>query len=170
MTAHGDFGDSVHSLAYDELRRIATALRRRDPYSTLTTTSLVAEAWLKLMAARPRHVESDQHLRHIVVRAMRQVLVDSARRRRASKRMGVHVELDAADVDIAVGSDEQVLALHDQLERFSQVYPRAASVVEARFFGGLDVRETAELLGIAEITVARDWRLARAWLRVGLEG
>jgi len=160
--------DELYSLAYDELKRLASAVRRGDLFATVTTTALVNEAWLKLVASRAIAFESEAHFRHIVIRAMRQVLVDSARRRRATKRGGIMVTVDDS-IALDDGAEERILAIDAALERLAELSPRQARIVEARFFGGLDVLETARVLGISEATVHRDWRLARAWLAMELD-
>ncbi|MDT8437299.1 MAG: ECF-type sigma factor [Gemmatimonadota bacterium] len=182
-TAKRDAGvDELFSLAYEELRRLAAAVRRDDPAATLSPTGLVNEAWLKLAATPGLRPASRLHLKRIAARAMRQVLVEAARRRRAAKRGGeraAFVALDEVeDRTIAVGtaamagdsaagavvSAEEVLSLDAALARLAALSPRQAEVVELRFFGGWSVAETARLVGISEATVLRDWRAARAWL------
>lgn len=157
--------DEVFSLAYDELRRLAAAVRRSDPGATATPTTLVHAAWLKL-SANPRVAEtSPLHFRRIAGRAMRQVLVEAARRRHAQKRGGLDAEFVTLDESIADADwAGDVLGLDAALERLAAVAPRQAQLVESRFFGGLDVAEAAGLLGISEATALRDWRAARAWL------
>ena len=159
--------DDLYSVAYDELKRLASAVRYGDPFATVTTTALVNEAWLKLASSAAVSFANEQHFKHIVVRAMRQVLVDSARRRRAIKREAVLVEINES-VPAPAAPEERVLAIDAALNKLSALNPRQASVVEARFFGGLDVAETAALLGVSEATIARDWRLARAFLSMEL--
>jgi RNA polymerase sigma factor (TIGR02999 family) len=156
--------DEMFSLAYEELRRLASAVRRDEANVTMNPTALVHEAWLKL-AASSVHADSQLHFKRIAARAMRQVLVDLARRRNAEKRGAgvVAITLDEAR-DEAASSAEEVLALDEALEELGKVAPRQAAVVESRFFGGFDTLETALLLDISEATVTRDWRSARAWL------
>ena len=155
----------LFSLTYEELRRLASSVRRGDPSATLTPTALVNEAWLKLarspaVAALPR-----VHFKRIAARAMRQVLVEAARRRSADKRGGgaPAVTFDE-DLESTTSTNEELLALEAALDKLARLNPRQATMVEYRFFGGLDVRETSELLGVSEATVLRDWRAARAWL------
>lgn len=157
--------DRLFVSAYEELRRLAAAVRGTGSVVTITPTALVNEAWLKLSASANLHPTSRLHFKRIAARAMRQVLVEAARRRNAAKRGGgaVLVTLDEA-LEPAAGASEDMLALDAALEVLARVAPRQAQVVESRFFGGLDVAETAELLGISEATVLRDWRAARAWL------
>jgi RNA polymerase sigma factor (TIGR02999 family) len=155
--------DALFALAYDELRRIARRVRG-DRNETLSTTALVHEAYLKLL---PSAVPANDaaHFKLLIARAMREVLIDSARRRHAGKRGGedVAVTLDE-DLQAAPLRAAQLLDLHTALEDLERVDPRRAAVVECRFFGGLDVEETAAALGLSTATVKRDWRVARAWL------
>jgi RNA polymerase sigma factor (TIGR02999 family) len=161
--------DHLFSAAYEELRRLAASVRRGDPSATLSPTALVNEAWLKLAASPALGVTSQLHFKRIAARAMRQVLVEAARRRTAEKRGGADAAFVTFDETVngapgAGSGSEEVLALDGALDELARIAPRQAQLVESRFFGGLDVRETAELLGISEATVLRDWRAARAWL------
>jgi RNA polymerase sigma factor (TIGR02999 family) len=157
--------DHLFSVAYEELRRLATRVRQDDPSATLTPTALVNEAWIKLAATPGLAAVSRLHFKRIAARAMRQVLIEAARRRRAAKRGGglAVVTFDEA-MDPGVGSADELLALDDALTELARLEPRQAMMVESRFFGGLDVAETAQLLGVSEATILRDWRAARAWL------
>lgn len=157
--------DQLFSAAYEELRRLAASVRRGDPSATLTPTALVHEAWLKLSATPELAATSPLHFKRIAARAMRQVLVDAARRRTADKRGGGQalVTFDEA-LEITATTSEDVLALDQALQELALQSPRQAEMVESRFFGGLEVAETAELLGVSEATVLRDWRAAKAWL------
>jgi len=157
--------DRLFTSAYQELRRLASSVRRDDPGATLTPTALVNEAWLKLASSSRLAPASRLHFKRIAARAMRQVLVEAARRRLAGKRGGgaALVTFDDA-LGEPVSSSEEVLALDAALDGLARVAPRQALMVESRFFGGLDVAETAELLAVSEATILRDWRAARAWL------
>lgn len=161
----GDRGslDSLFTLAYDELRRIAKRVRG-DRSQTLSTTALVHEAYLKLLPAKIPANDA-AHFKLLIARAMREVLIDAARRRQAGKRGGgdLAVTLDD-DIQAVPLKAAELLELHDALEELNRVDPRRASVVECRFFGGLDIDETAAALGLSSATVKRDWRIARAWL------
>jgi len=158
--------DAMFSATYEELRRLASIVRRSEPHSTLTPTALVNEAWIKLSRSPGFAQTSPLHFKRIAARAMRQVLVEAARRRLACKRGGP----DSVTIAFGDGSDvansccNDVLALHRALEELARVEPRQAQMVEGRFFGGLEVSETATLLGVSEATVLRDWRAAKAWL------
>jgi RNA polymerase sigma factor (TIGR02999 family) len=159
--------DDLFSAAYEELRRLASAVRRSDHASTRSATTLVNEAWVKL-ASSPRFTAvSHLHFKRIAARAMRQVLIEAARRRHATKRGGGEIQfvtLDECASGIGVGGADEILALETALAALAQVSPRQAEMVECRFFGGLDVGETAAALEVSEATVQRDWRAAKAWL------
>jgi RNA polymerase sigma factor (TIGR02999 family) len=158
---------------YDELRRMASRLMRRErPDHTLQASALVNEALLRLLSGEALADAPDRrYLFGAAAQAMRQVLVDHARRRRTSKRPGnrARVPLDT----VLAAFDERgldVIALHEALEGLAQAHPRQAQVVELRFFGGLSVPEVVEALGVSDTTVETDWRFARAWLRGQLGG
>jgi RNA polymerase sigma factor (TIGR02999 family) len=160
-----DARERLFPLVYEELRQVARrALRRERPDHTLRPTELVHEAFLKLGAAEGPW-QDRAHFLGVAARAMRQILVDHARRRLAGKRGGGMVPTTLEDI----GSDEglppeEVLALDAALDRLEQMDARLRSLVEYRFFGGLSDREIAELLQVSERTVNRDWAKARAWL------
>ena len=150
---------------YDELRDLARRVRRGRATPTLNTTALLHEAYVKLLPTRTLAVEDRSHFRSIVARAMRQVLVDAARHLATEKRGGGRFLITMTDsIPDAPVEPLDVLALDRALAELARVDPRRAQVVEFRFFGGLDVEQTAEAMGIAPATVKRDWRLARAWL------
>jgi len=163
--------DAVFSLAYEELRRLARSIRRNDLRGSLTPTAIVNEAWIKLSRTPAVASVSPLHFKRIAARAMRQVLVDAARRRQTQIR-GVEIQRVTFDeathlgLQTALSSDREVLALDAALDRLAQLEPRQAALVEARFFGGLAMAEVTELLGISEATALRDWRAAKAWLAV----
>jgi RNA polymerase sigma factor (TIGR02999 family) len=158
--------DHLFSATYEELRRLASTVRRGDPSATLNPTALVNEAWIKLAKSPEIAATSRLHFKRIAARAMRQLLVEAARRRKAGKR-GADVEItvtfDAAEQK-APSDREDLLALDRALDELAQMNERQAIMVESRFFGGLDIPETAELLNVSEATVLRDWRAAKAWL------
>jgi RNA polymerase sigma factor (TIGR02999 family) len=158
--------DHLFSVTYEELRRLASAVRRDDPNATLNPTALVNEAYLKLADSPHLASTSPLHFKRIAARAMRQVLIEAARRRNAGKRGGGDVAMVTFDdslEEIATTSSE-LLALDEALDELARIHPRQAQMVESRFFGGLDVAETAQLLEVSEATVLRDWRAAKAWL------
>jgi RNA polymerase sigma factor (TIGR02999 family) len=162
-------------VVYEELRRLASTIRRGDGSGalTLTPTALVNEAWLKL-AHTPRVAQTSRaHFKRIAGRAMRQVLVEAARRRTARKRAAgssiVMVPFEE-ETDAPVMSESHILALDVALRDLARMQPRQAAIVEGRFFGGLDTHELAELLQVSASTIGNDWRLARAWLSSQLRG
>jgi RNA polymerase sigma-70 factor, ECF subfamily len=153
-------------VTYEELRRLAATVRRGDPSATLNPTALVNEAWLKLASSRHFASTSRLHFKRLAARAMRQLLIEAARRRTAQKHGGQEnftVTFDES-VDQKPSSGKDLLALDTALQELEKMNPRQALMVESRFFGGLDVAETAELLEVSEATVLRDWRSAKAWL------
>jgi RNA polymerase sigma factor (TIGR02999 family) len=157
--------DHLFSVTYEELRRLASSVRRSDANASLSPTTLVNEAWLKLRNSPRLAGLSRLHFARIAARAMRQVLIEAARRRNARKRGGGlrAVTLDDA-ADQTPSAADELLGLDAALEELARLQPRQALVVETRFFGGLDVAASAELLGVSEATILRDWRAAKAWL------
>lgn len=157
--------DDLFAVVYSELRRLAHVVRQDRAGETLNTTALVHEAYERLVPAEDIEVENRAHFFRLAARAMRFVLTDSARRRKAAKRGGDQV---LVTFDEGVHPDavqlEEVIALDDALTRLEDLDQRQAHVVECRFFAGLSVEETAQALGVASATVKRDWRAARAWL------
>ena len=158
--------DQLFSITYEELRRLASSVKRGDPNATLSPTTLVHEAWLKLANSPHLATTSRLHFKRIAARAMRQLLVEAARRRHARKRGGEGVILVTFDESLAEAAScgEDLLALDAALEELARMSPRQAMMVESRFFGGLDISETAALLDVSEATILRDWRAAKAWL------
>jgi len=159
--------DDLFSLVYEELRRLASFVRKNEVNAALNSTALVHEAWLKLKDSPDLASTTPQHFKAIAAKAMRQVLVDEARRRGARKRGGAGEAIFVASGDsleLAAPCDEELLALDSALEELARLNPRQAQMVESRFFGGLNVAETAELLGVSESAIERDWRTAKAWL------
>jgi RNA polymerase sigma factor (TIGR02999 family) len=166
----GSFNDLVPAV-YDELRVLARSqLRRLRPGQTLDTTALVHEAYLKLSDADPRW-QSRRHFFATAAKVMRHLLVDAARRSGAAKRGGGAEHLALRDDDAVLTQEaETVLAIDQALQELAANLPRLARVVECRFFGGLTDEETAEVLGVTDRTVRRDWVKARAWLHQRLAG
>jgi RNA polymerase sigma factor (TIGR02999 family) len=158
--------DRLFSVTYEELRRIAARVRRGDWATSLSPTVLVNEAWMKLAASPALRSTSLLHFKRIAARAMRQVLVQAARRRQATKRGGDHAIFVTFDesVEQAAQTVDDLLALDLALDDLARVNPRQAAMVESRYFAGLEVPEIATLLGVSEATIQRDWRAARAWL------
>ncbi len=153
-------------LVYDELHRLAGCYMRREPGGqTLQTTALVHEAYLRLVDQTRVRWQNRAHFFAIAAQMMRRILVDHARSRHYAKRGGGArpVSLDAAP-PISAERAGELVELDDALASLARIDPRKARVVELRFFGGLSVEETAELLGVSPNTVMRDWNMARAWL------
>lgn len=164
-----DAVDGLMPLVYDELKRLARGQLVRNPGArvTLHTTALVHEAYLKFSAQTSLDLESRSHFYAIAARAMRQVLVDRARKRQAAKRGGGVAPTEFEDehhrsVDVEV---ETVLALEQALEALAGENERHVRVVECRFFAGMSVAETALALQVSDRTVERDWMQAKGWLR-----
>jgi RNA polymerase sigma factor (TIGR02999 family) len=162
--------DEVFSAAYEELRRLAAAVRRNERGFTLTPTALVNEAWLKLARTPAVAQTSKLHFKRIAARAMRQVLVEAARRRTAQKRGGSHAVFVTFDDSLSAATAwaDDLVGLDAALESLALAHPRQAQLVESRFFGGLELAESAEALGVSLATAERDWRAARAWLSAEL--
>lgn len=158
--------DRVFAATYGELKRLAVTLKRGDSSPTLTPTVLVNEAWLKLAGSPALGALPPLEFKRVAARAMRQVLVEAARRRHAGKRGGPNPAVVTFDEALGDGrpTETDVIEIHEAIEALAAVSPRQAGMVEARFFGGFEVPEIAQLLEISEATVLRDWRAARAWL------
>lgn len=157
--------DDLFSSTYEELRRLAAAVGRDDPSATLNPTALVNEAYARLARSHDFQVDSSLHFKRIAARAMRQILVEAARRRGAQKRLDGRLLVTLDDrVDKGHEITAEVLALDEALDGLHRMEPRQAQVVELRFFGGLELTEVADVLEVSSATVSRDWRAARAWL------
>jgi RNA polymerase sigma factor (TIGR02999 family) len=169
----GDTGalEELTPLVYAELRDLAEHYMRQEQGDhTLQPTALVHEAYLRLAGVRAPKFENRVHFYGAAAQVMRRILVDHARRRRATKRGSGAVVVALDDVDIAgITPDLDLVALDEALTNLAAVAPRAARVVELRYFGGLSVVESAEVLDVAPITVKRQWAFARAWLHRALE-
>jgi RNA polymerase sigma factor (TIGR02999 family) len=161
--------DRMFAATYQELRRLASKVRSDDPRATLNPTALVNEAWFKLANYPALELKSKLDFKRLAAHAMRQLLIESARRRYADKRGGnlVFVTFDES-LEYAPAGAKDLLALNTALDALAQLNPRQALMVEYRFFGGLEVPEIAEQLGVSEATVLRDWRAAKAWIAAEL--
>src|SRR4029434_1121088 len=172
-------------LVYDELRRIAASyVRGERAGQTLQATALVNEAFVRMAAERTRHFNGRTHFLAIAALSMRQILIQRARARRALKRGGAPARVTLSDErlapeKIAAGftaadqnraADIDVLALDEALRKLAELDPGLAQIVELRYFGGLTVEETAEVVGVSPATVKRQWTLARVWLKRCLDG
>ena len=155
---------------YTELRDLAGHVWRGNPSRTLTRTALLNEAFLRLARSSGVSPKDDLHFKRIAASAMRRVLIDAARRRQSLKRGEGWVEVPASDVaqPDELGLDGLV-ALHRAIDKLAVGSRRAASLVELRFFGGLEVGEAAAVLGISAAQAGRDWRAAKAWLEAELQ-
>lgn len=164
-------GQELMVRAYQDLRRLAAAqLRGERPGHTLQATALVHELYLRLFAGDPPSWEDRAHFLATAARQLRHLVIDHARRRNARKRGGPHARVDVDLLGLAgLPLDARVLDLDEALLALEQLEPRAASVVELRFFGGLDEKEIAAAVGISVATVKRDWTFARSWLQVRMK-
>jgi RNA polymerase sigma factor (TIGR02999 family) len=163
--------DRLFPIVYERLRDIAHAHLGRDGTGrTVSTTALVHEAYLKLVDAERVQWQDRNHFFSLASRAMRQILIDYARRHSASRRGGELHRVDLDDVQIAVVERAAtLLALDEALTRLAAFSPRLAQVVELRFFGGLTEEEAAKVLGVTDRTVRREWIKARGWLQQELQ-
>ena len=163
--------EKLMPLVYDELRRVASNyLRRERQNHTLQPTALVNEAYLKLVDQKA-HWQNRAQFYGVAAQLMRRILVDHARQHQAAKRGGSkqqRLSITSARV-IAETPEVDLLAVHEALEELKQFDPQQERIVELRFFGGLSIEETAEVMGIGHATVERDWKMARAWLRKKLD-
>jgi RNA polymerase sigma factor (TIGR02999 family) len=157
-------------LVYDELRRLAASyLRRERPGQTLQATALVHEAYVRLINEKSHNWQNRTHFLAIAALSMRQILVQRARTRKATKRGGdpIRIELDERLLPASSAHQDEIdlVALDEALDRLAALDQRQAKVVELRYFGGLGVADVAAALEISPATVKRDWTLARAWLK-----
>lgn len=163
----GDSGDAFLKLVYEELHRQAHRYLQRERIGhTLQTTALVHEAYLRLVEQKSVAWESRSHFYAIAATMMRRILIDYAKAKHRVRRGGVHSDLaleNALTIRVSE-TDCDLLALDEALNRLTEKEAQLAKVVELRFFSGLDVVETAEVLGLSESTIKRDWRMAKAWL------
>ena len=159
--------DRLMSVVYEELHRLARRyMRRESPGHTLQTSALLNEAFLRLVDQKNVQWQNRAHFYGIAAQMMRRILVDYARTRNYSKRGG-GVRAMSLDEGLIVSDERsaEVVAVHEALEELARFDARKGQIVELRFFGGLSIEETAEILGVSPGTVMRDWTLAKAWLR-----
>ncbi len=164
--------DQLAPLVYQELHRMAHRhMQREQSGHTLQTTALVNEAYLRLVDAKDIRWQDRAHFFAVSAQMMRRILVDAAKARLAGKRGGrsPHVNLDEA-MDAVPERPGDLVALDEALDALAEMDPRKGRVVELRFFGGMSVEETAEVLGISPQSVMRDWKLAKAWLMREMKG
>ena len=173
MLREMDSGDAraaerLLTIVYDELRQLAAAkMAHERPGHTLQPTALVHEAWLRLGGDAQPAWQNRRHFFCAAAEAMRRVLISNARRKRAARRGAgaVHVAFDAAEAGIAAPvPDDDLLRVHEALDRLAAEDPRKAELVKLRYFVGLSVEQAAEALGTSLRTAKRDWAYARAWL------
>lgn len=164
--------DKLMPVVYDELRRQAARyLRREQVGHTLQTTALIHEAYVRLVDQRNVQWQNRAHFFGIAAQMMRRILVDHARTKKRAKRGGSNIKVSLADATVAAkGQDLDVVALDEALNRLAKIDEQQSRVVELRFFSGLTVEETAEVMGISPATVKRDWSMAKAWLHRELSG
>ena len=151
-----------------ERKRVARGARQGErPGHTLRTTALVHEVFLRLVAQDRAHITNRNHFLSVAARAMRRILVDHERRRRAAKRGGPGEPEPLLEIDAPVDADvtPDLLDLHDALDELARIEERQARLVELRYFGGLTIPEATEVLGVSQATLERDWTAARLWLR-----
>lgn len=157
--------DALMPLVYEELRRLARHyLQRERPDHTLQSTALVHEAYVRLLGQDPPEWKSRAHFFGVAARLMRQILVDHARGHHAAKRGGNSLKLTLNEGMGSKGKDFDLIALDDALNNLAEISPQQSQIVELRFFSGLTIEDTSEVLGISPATVKRNWTTARAWL------
>ena len=165
--------DDLIPVVYDDLRRMAAGYMQREPPGhPLQPTALVSEAYIRLVDQRRVKWRNRAHFFGVAAEMMRRILVDQARRRRAGRRGRDWERVTLTGLDLALNEPSQldVLALHESLERLAVFDPQQARIVELRYFGGLTIEEVAEVVGVSEATIAREWTIAKAWLRANLSG
>jgi RNA polymerase sigma factor (TIGR02999 family) len=153
-------------LVYRELRRLAShKMAHERPGQTLQPTALVHEAWLRLVAAKNPQFENKAHFFAAAAEAMRRILIDRARRKLANRHGGGQATEELNEAEIATDEpDEQLLAVHDALDKLAKEYPRHAELVKLRYFAGMTIPEAARLMGVSVSTANNYWLLARTWL------
>lgn len=159
-------------LVYDELRKLAAArMAGESPNQTLQPTALVHEAWLRLAGNEDVRWDSRAHFFGAAAEAMRRILIDNARRKRAQRHGGSQQRMDLADMEIAAPEkDDELLAIAEALEQFAALDRQKAELVKLRYFAGLTIEEAAKVLGISLATAKRWWTYARAWLFQYIQG
>jgi RNA polymerase sigma factor (TIGR02999 family) len=165
--------EQLLAMVYDELRRLAAdKMARERPGHTLQPTALVHEAWLRLGGDAQPAWQNRRHFFGAAAEAMRRVLIGNARRKHAARRgLDVqHLDIDAPDIEIVTPiQDEELLRVHEALDRLAVEDPRKAELVKLRYFAGMSIEEAAKALDISDRTAKRDWTYARAWLGEAIE-
>jgi RNA polymerase sigma factor (TIGR02999 family) len=164
--------DKLVPLVYDELRRQAARYLRHERVGhTLQTTALIHEAYLRLVDQKNVQWQNRAHFFGIAAQMMRRILVDHARTKKRAKRGGSDIRVSLSDANLkAQGQDLDIVALDEALERLAAIDEQQSRIVELKFFSGLTVEETAEILSISPATVKRDWSMAKAWLHREISG
>ena len=168
----GQASEELLPLVYESLRKLAGArLAHEQPGQTLQATALVHEAWMRLVGDGDKKAWNNRgHFFAAAAEAMRRILVDRARRKGRIRHGGQFERVDLAHVTIATeDSDETIVAIHEALEKLSQISPEKAEIVKLRYFTGMEHKEIAEILGVSEPTVRRHWAFARSWLYAELK-
>ena len=164
--------DQLLILVYDELRRLAAfKMAQEAPGQTLQPTALVHEAWLRLVGERNPTFNDRAHFFRAAAEAMRRILIDRARRKHTEKHGGQFERVDILDLQVAApDEDEQVLSVHEALEKFALDHPVQAELVKLRYFAGMTNEEVAQVLGISVTSAKKYWAFSRAWLVNEIEG
>ena len=164
--------DELMPLVYDELRRLANRhLIREGQGNSLQSTAIVHEAYLRLISQQNLSWQNRAQFFGLASKLIRNILVDHARAHQASKRGGGQYKLSLSEIDrFNTDQDVDLVALNDAMSELAVQYPQHSEVVELRFFGGLTIEETAEVMGLSHATIERNWNFARAWLRRQLTG
>jgi RNA polymerase sigma factor (TIGR02999 family) len=158
--------EKLLALLYDELRRLATSkMAREAPGQTLQPTALVHEAWLRLVASENPKFENRAHFFSAAAEAMRRILIDRARRKRTQRHGGGFERVDLDEQELAApDGDQQLLAVHEVLDKLASQHPAQAEVVKLRYFAGMTNEEAAQVLGVSVATVKNYWTFARSWI------
>src|SRR5262245_57780983 len=164
--------DELIPLVYEELHRMAKRhLGRERPGHTLQTSALVNEAYMRLIDQRNVRWQNRAHFLSIAARLMRRILIDHARAHHYAKRGGAAIKVSLGKaIDVSEARSAELVSLDDAMSALATLDPRKSQVVELRFFGGMSVEETAEVLGVSPVTVMRDWSTAKAWLHREIKG
>ena len=164
--------DQLLPLVYDELRKLAASkMAREAPGQTLQPTALVHEAWMRVNGAENQTWDNRSHFFGAAAEAMRRILIENARRKKALRHGSGHAKLDVEELDIAAPApDEQLLAIHEALDKFAAMEKEKAELVKLRYFAGMTIEEAAGVMGISEATAKRWWIYARAWLYAEVSG
>ena len=166
----GKAAEELLPLVYEELRRLAAAkMSQEQPGQTLQATALVLEAWLRLVRSPEQNWQNRAHFFRVAAECMRRILIDSARRKQQIRHGGDQKRVALEEIDIAEDDDpDRLLHINEAINRLASQDSTKAEVVKLRFFGGLENREIAEVLGVSERTVERAWRFSKAWLAAEL--